>query len=274
RAVARLERALETPLFRRSTRSIRATTAGHAYFDSCSRALETLTQAADRLSTGRESLKGRVRVSVPTTFGHRRFLPILPEFRRLHPGVQIDVHIANRNIDFVREPFDLAIRLNRPRDGAFVARKLGDFSLGVFASPDYLAERGRPTEPSELVEHECASFIMPSTGRELPWTFSPQPESWRPVSPVRIREDVLGLITFARAGGGLIQIYHFLVQAELDRGELVEVLEPFGGRQRPFYLLYPKEVMKNAPARALAEFVLRRSRADAASVARKVLPVV
>lgn len=262
RSVAKLEQRLGVPLFRRNTRHIEATEAGRSYYEACRAALVALDDAEARLRGAREALAGEVRISVPTTYGHHRFLPLLASFRRLHPGIEIDVEVSNKNIDFVREGFDLAIRMGELRDASFVVRRLGDFSLGVFASPSYLAERGRPMTPSELDGHECAVFVMPRTGRPLPWTFVPEPEAIAPRAAVRVRGDVLGLITFARAGGGLVQIYHYLVERELASGQLVEVLREYSGRSRPFSLIYPKEAVKRPAVRALADFIVERARPD------------
>jgi DNA-binding transcriptional LysR family regulator len=262
RSVAKLEKSLGVPLFRRNTRHIEATEAGRSYYEACRAALQTLDDAEARLRGTRDDLAGEVRVSVPTTYGHHRFLPMLASFRRRYPRIEIDVEVANQNIDFVRDGFDLAIRMGELQDASFVVRRLGDFSLGVFASPSYIEERGRPMAPSELDLHECAVFVMPRTGRPLPWTFAPGPESLTPKAAARIRGDALGLITFARAGGGLTQIYHYLVERELERGQLIEVLQEYSGRSRPFSLIYPKEAVTRPAVRVLVDFIVEQSRAD------------
>lgn len=262
RAVAKLERRLGVILFRRNTRHVEATEPGRAYYEACRSALDILDHAEARLQGQDDQPRGEVRVSVPTTYGHHRFIAMLPAFRRRYPRVDIDVQISNQNIDFVRDGFDLAIRMGELDDASFVARRLGDFSVGVFASPAYLSERGAPRTPAELDQHDCGVFAMPRTGRLLPWTFSPGPEALVPRAALRVREDVLGLIGFAVAGGGLIQSYHFLVTRELERGELSEVLADYSGRSRPFSLIYPREATARPAVRALVDFVVEQSRAD------------
>lgn len=268
RAVARLEEELGSPLFRRNTRHVEPTEAGRLYHQATTEALSTLAAAESALQARRFEPSGVVRVSVPTTYGHHRFLPQLAEFTRLHPRVEVDVDISNHNIDFVREGYDLAIRMGDLGDASFVARPLGDFTLGLFGSPGYLDAAGRPQTLRDLADHRCAVFILPSTGRELPWAFFPGPELLHPAAAVRLRTDVLGLISFARAGGGLVQTYHFLVERELARGELEEVLTAHAGFTRPFSLIYPRAVLARPAVRALVDFLTAQGPEDRPGAAR------
>ncbi len=144
RSVARLEQELDTALFRRTTRSLAATDAGQRYYEHAAQALSLLRAGADSMRGERESPAGLVKISIPTTYGLHRLLPRLPEFARQNPRVELEVQISNRNVDFVRDGFDLAVRLGTIADQSLVARRLGTFELGVFASPAYLARRGRP----------------------------------------------------------------------------------------------------------------------------------
>ncbi len=226
-------------------------------------------EAEAQLTRVEDVPSGLVRISVPTTYGHHRFLPLMPEFRRLYPNVEVEVEISNQSIDFVREGFDLAIRMGKLEDASFIARKLGDFSFGVFASPAYLKENGTPTAPTDLASHECGVFVMPRTGRNALWSFSQKPKTFAPKPAIRIRHDVLGLIAFARSGGGLIQMFHFLVEQELIRGELQEVLTDYSGGSQPFSLIYPKEVTARPAVQALIEYTIQSARKKTAPVGFK-----
>jgi len=258
RAVLRLEQTLGVALFRRTTRSITPTEAAQAYYRTASEALDLLTRAELDVSRQRQQRAGVVRLSAPTTFAHHRLLPSLAGFRERHPNIELELHVGNRNIDFAAEGYDLAIRMGAIREAGLVARKLGDFGLGVYGSPDYFARHGTPKQPAQLASHACIGFIMPSTGRLLPWTFVPRPEAWTPPAAVRCAEDVLATITLARAGVGLVQIYDFLVERDLERGLLVEVLRDFRGRSRPFSLVYPRTPERTPAARAVIEHILAR----------------
>ena len=265
RAVAKLERRLGVALFRRNTRHVEATESGRTYYEACKHALDTLDGAEARLLGQHDEPVGDVRVSVPTTYGHHRFIALMPEFRRRYARVNVDVEISNHNVDFVREGFDVAIRMGELHDASFVARRLGDFPLGVFASPEYLRQHGAPSSPEDVADHACGVFSMPRTGRPLPWTFDPGPEALLPPAALRVRHDILGLIGFAVAGGGLIQLYHFLIERELEQGQLVQVLRDYAGRSRPFSLIYPREAAERPAVRALVDFIVEMTRSDRAN---------
>lgn len=259
RAIGRIEERLGVRLFVRSTRRMRLTDDGQLYHEQCRQALAQIEEA-ERAITGHQTVPaGVLRISVPTTYGHSRVMPLLPAFRARYPAVSVEVEVSNRNIDFVEQGFDLAIRLGAPPDSRLVARKLEDASMGVFASPDYLSRHGEPRTLDELQQHTSAQFVRPSTGRVMPWVFRRDGADieLQLDSPVRVLEDVLGCVTFARAGGGLVQIYHFVVAEQLARGELVEVLRPYAGRSRPFSILYPHNRHLSARVRAFVDFMLQ-----------------
>lgn len=258
RSVGRLEARLGLRLFTRTTRQIRLTEDGRAYHASCAQALAQIEEA-ERAVTGQQAVvSGLLRISVPTTYAHFRLLPALPRFTALHPKVKLDIDISNRNIDFVEQGHDLAIRLGEPRDSRLVARRLEDATLGVFAAPSYLKQRGTPKTLADLRQHDCIPFVLPSTGRGMPWLFREDGVDVElPVDgPVRVIDDPLGCISQARAGGGLVQTYHFITAPFLEQGELKEVLKPCAGRTRPFSLLYPQNRHLSAKVRAFVDFLL------------------
>ena len=169
-----------------------------------------------------------------------------------------EAHRLFRNIDFVEEGFDLAIRLGLPQDSRLVARQLEDASLGVFAAPSYLERKGRPKTIADLKRHDCIQFVLPSTGRPMPWLFREGGEDTERsfAGQVRIHDDVLGCINYARAGGGLFQIYHFIAHNAVRAKELVEVLKSCAGRSRPFSILYRQNRHLSARVRAIVDFLL------------------
>jgi DNA-binding transcriptional LysR family regulator len=258
RSVARLEKALGATLFRRTTRELRPTAKGRAYYEKCSAALRLLASGEQELFDAEDGPEpsGLVRISVPTTYGLRRLLPSMSGFRERHPSIELEFQVANNNINFVREGFDLAVRMGAINDAGMVARKLGDFPLGVFASPKYLSRRGEPKSVDDLTKHDCIAFLMPSTGRALPWILAAPNREITPKADIRCADDPHGGIALCRAGLGLFQTYQFLVEDELSSGQLVEVLRPRAGRTRRFSLLYPKEGTRSKAVRAVTDFIL------------------
>lgn len=257
RAVTRLEARLDNQLLRRTTRRIGLTDAGRLYLEQA-RAAFTLLDEAERDAQGEEGeLKGRVRLSVPTTYGHYRLPPLLARFAQSHPSVRVELNITNRNVDLVAEGFDLAIRLGHLPDSGLVARKLEDAALCLVASPDYLQRSGWPKRLDDLQQHICLPFVMPSTGRIAPWVFKEEARDveWLPPSTLQVSGDVLGVVSLAAQGVGICQSYDFIVRQQLEQGSLVELLPALRGRTRPFSVVYAPHRRQSAATRALIDLL-------------------
>jgi DNA-binding transcriptional LysR family regulator len=265
RAVARLEKRLDVRLFVRTTRQIRLTEAGNRYVEQCRLALNLLGDA-EREATGQQTTPaGVLRISMPTPYGHYRVLPLLAEFRRRYPEVTLETHLSNRNIDFADEGFDLAIRGRAPRDSTLIARKLEDAELVVVASPAYLRGAPKLETPDDLVDHDCIQFELPSNGRNIPWLFKRDGESYEVTTGGGYRSsgDVLTGATLARHGAGVCQAYRFIVEKELADGTLKEVLTEYGGCSRPFILLYPHSQHVSSRVRSFVDFLVEKLRPSA-----------
>jgi DNA-binding transcriptional LysR family regulator len=263
RSVARLEERLGVRLFVRTTRQIRLTDAGSRYFEQCRQALAQLADA-EREATGQQSTpSGVLRISMPTPYSHYRVLPLLAAFRNLYPDVTVETHLSNRNIDFADEGFDLAIRGRAPDDSGLIARKLEDAELVVVASPAYLKSAARLETPDDLIHHECIQFALPSTGRNIPWLFQNEGEEIEMMTRGgnSTSGDVLAGASLARHDAGLFQTYRFVVEKDLKDGTLREVLTPYGGRTRPFVLLYPHARHLSSRVRAFVDFLVDKLRA-------------
>lgn len=261
RSVGRLEERLGAKLFTRTTRLMRLTDEGRAYFEQCREALAQIENAERAINGSQAEPSGLLRISVPTTYGHYRVLPLLPQFMVQYPKVKVEVDVSNRNIDFVEDGYDLAIRAGTPTDSRLVARKLEDATFGIFAAPQYLTRRGTPQSPAQLQDHDCIAFVMPSSGRGLPWVFRDDGQDMDlPVqSRVSVQGDLLGCLSFAVGGGGLLQAYHFVAHGHVQSGSLLEVLQAFGGRSRPFSIVYPHNRHLSAKVRAFVGFLLEHA---------------
>lgn len=275
RSIARLEARLKVKLFARTTRQVRLTHDGRLYFEHCRQALGQI-EAAERAITGRQGQPaGSLRISAPTTYAHHRLLPLLPRLMAKHPQLEIEINVSNRNIDFVEEGYDLAIRAGTPPDTRLVARPLEDAALGVFASPAYLRKYGTPRSLADLQQHTCIQFELPSTGRPMPWVFAIDGREVDQLfeSRLRVSDDVLGCVSLARAGGGLCQTFDFVAAEAVQRGELVEVLLDHRGRSRPFSVLYPQNRHLSAGVKAFVDFLVGEVQPRGALRRRKDSPV-
>lgn len=257
RAVSRLETRLGRQLLQRTTRRVGLTEAGRVYLEQARSAFSLLDEA-ERDGQGQEGdLTGRVRMSVPTTYGHYRLPPLLARFSQNYPRVQVDLNITNRNVDLIAEGFDLAIRLGQMPDSGLVARKLEDAALLLVASPAYLHRMGTPQTLDDLHRHMCLPFILPRTGRIAPWVFREDERDvdWLPASPIETSDDVLGVVSLAEHGMGICQSYEFIVQDRIQRGQLVEVLPHLRGRSRPFSVIFAPHRRQSAATRAMIDLL-------------------
>ncbi|WP_322547677.1 LysR family transcriptional regulator [Stenotrophomonas geniculata] len=258
RAVTRLEARLGRQLLQRTTRRVGLTDAGRLYLEQVRTAFGLLNDAERDVLAQDGALAGRVRLSVPTTYGHYRLPPVLARFAQQYPQVQVELNITNRNVDLVAEGFDLAIRLGQLPDSGLVGRKLEDAPLVLVASPEYLQRRGTPQTLDDLQQHLCLPFVMPRTGRLAPWIFQDDGRDvdWLPRSSIETSDDVLGVVSLAEQGIGICQSYAFIVRERLRRRQLVEVLPQLRGRSRPFSVIYAPHRRQSAAARAMIELLV------------------
>lgn len=253
RALDRLERRLGAQLLRRTTRSLALTDHGRLYLEQTKAAFAMIRDTELALQSEDSAVAGRVRLSVPTTWGHYRAASRLAAFVQRYPEVEIELNICNRNVDLVAEGFDAAVRLGELPDSGLVARPLEDAPLCLVASPDYLARAGEPQSFEALAAHRCIPFILPSSGRLLPWALRVDGTDvdWAPPARLTVADDVLGCVRLAEAGAGIAQSYDFIVADALRQGRLREVLVQTRGRSRRFSLLYAPHRHLSRATRAL-----------------------
>ena len=259
RGVGRLEERLGIKLFRRTTRSMSLTDDGRLYFEQCRAAITQIDDAEKNITGQQNEPRGLLRISAPSTYAHYRLLPRLADFRSRHPLIELDINIANRNIDFVEDGYDVAIRLGTPPDSRLIARKLEDARVGVYATPAYLKKHGQPTGLADLKDkkaHTLLPFVLPSTGKALSWIFMQdgQQIEMLPNSTLQVSEDPMGCVILARSSMGLVQTFSWI--ADSFKSEFLEVLKPFSGCTRPFYLLYPQNRHLSAKVRSLVDFLM------------------
>ncbi|WP_336937316.1 LysR family transcriptional regulator [Acinetobacter modestus] len=259
RSIARLEKHLETLLFVRTTRQVRLTTQGKIYFDECKQALNQILEAEQLLKNQTQQPSGLIRISVPTPYGHYRILPLLAKFSQQYPAINIDVQLTNKNVDFIAEGYDLAIRGRQFADSNLIARQLEQAELIVVASQEYLKQFGTPQSLEDLQHHQCIQFVLPSTGKNVPWLFKSNQQliEYQSAGNIRCLDDILGTVTLAKHSTGLLQTYRFIVEKELKNGDLIEVLSEFSGTSRPFSLLYPSKKHESFHIRVFIDFLLK-----------------
>ena len=158
RRVTELEEELGVQLLHRTTRKLALTEAGRSYYEQAERALGELQAAAESASGMDTEARGIVRVTAPVDIGVLALAEIVTDFVRQYPEIHVELSLSSKVVDLVEEGFDIGIRAGRSRDASLVVRRLGTAALGLYASPAYLKEHGRPQAIDDLREHDCVLF--------------------------------------------------------------------------------------------------------------------
>ncbi len=239
-AIKALETRLGTRLLERTTRHVRPTLDGQAYYERCVQVLTDLDDAEAVFRQGASSPRGVLRVDMSGTHATRVVLPRIHEFHALHPDVELVLSSGDRLVDLVREGVDCVIRAGAPRDQSLVARRLALMPQAIVASPDYLAAHGTPRHPDELAAHQVVGFFASSGALDYPLELDVDGAARRFDLPGWLSvNDAENYVLGALRGCGLIQVPRFHVEQELADGRLVEVLGAWRSPDFPLSALYP-----------------------------------
>lgn len=224
RMVSRLEDALGVRLMHRTTRRLALTPEGDLFLGHARNVLATLEEAQADLSASSGKLAGTVRINCGSAFAHHRLAPSLPTFLAAYPKVRVEIAVSDRRIDLLDEQADIAVRIGKLEDSDLTGVSLGTVRRVIAASPDYLARRGVPTMPRDLLDHDC--LLLSGFPRQACW---PMIEDGRNV-PVNVRGPVVAdtaetLLRLAEAGAGIARLGDFLGTGALAAGSLVPILE-------------------------------------------------
>ena len=206
-----------------STRSITLTAEGALFLARSRRVLAEIEAAEQELSQSAGSPRGKLRVSLPLVSS--LVLPLLADFMREYPEVELDLDFSDRLVDVIEEGFDAVVRTGELADSRLSVRRLGQFSQLLVASPDYLARRGTPLVPADLAAHACLHYRYPATGKVEVWPLVPAPDGAEARPPVSmICNNMETRLCFALRGRGIALLPDFCVREALASGQLQSVL--------------------------------------------------
>jgi LysR family transcriptional regulator, transcriptional activator for aaeXAB operon len=261
--VRQLERDMGVTLLTRSTRKLRLTVAGERFHEGCAAMLAAARGAGEQLAQMRDAPVGELRVSSPVGFA-RHLGPALAPLLAANPGLRLHLQVDDTLIDLVEQRIDLAIRFGRLPDSTWVAHRLGEMPLTVCAAPAYLAARGVPTAPAELLAHDWLRTAGGSLGAML--------ELHGPggaVERLRVEARVtsnnqLSLQQMCEAGLGLAVMGDLDVEDSLKAGRLVPLLTHWRPPPLGMYALTPQRDTQPAKVRFAID-ALRRAMAGVGS---------
>lgn len=265
RKVLELEAHLKTRLLIRSSRRVTLTEAGRSYVAACRRILDEVSDA-ERTAAGEYSTpKGDLLITAPIVFGRLHVLPIVADFLKAYPEISVRLMLADRVVNVTEEQIDIALRIGELPDSSLVATRVGAIRRVVCASPDYLAARGTPKHPNDLLAHDCITFegLM----SPLEWTFRiNKADKWIAIRSRLVVNTAEAAIDAAVAGLGVTRVLSYQVEAARRAGQLVLMLEAFEPAPKPVNLVHAGQGLLPLKTRAFLDFAAQRLRARIAAI--------
>jgi DNA-binding transcriptional LysR family regulator len=259
RKISELEAHLDAQLMTRSNRKIALTEAGRSYVEAAREILERVEEA-ERAATGEYSApKGDLTMTAPIVFGRLHVLPVVLEFLKAYPDINIRLILGDRVFNMVEDQIDVALRIGNLPDSNLIASRLGSIRRIVYASPDYLARRGEPRHPRDLIMHDCVTFEGLATAQS--WMFADGRKTLS--APIRSRLAVNtaeAAVDAAVAGLGITRVISYQAASAVTEGRLVPLLEPFEQPAPPVNLVHVPQGQIPLKLRAFLDFATPRLR--------------
>lgn len=259
RVIARTERRIGTRLLLRTTRAIRFTAEGEAYLRGARRILADMAEVEDAI-TDQGVPRGRLRVSASVAHGRLAIVPLIAAFSTRYPAIVVDLALGDELVDILGGQADVAIRFGHLADSPLTARYIGETRQVVVASPDYLARFGAPQVPEDLLEHNCLRFNFRRAAHDWPFRRAGVDFALKVGGTIEGSSGE-ALAQFARLGTGIARIGAFSVQADLDGGQLVPLLEAYNPDDRePIHAVFVGGGAMPARVRAFIDFLVEHHR--------------
>jgi DNA-binding transcriptional LysR family regulator len=260
RKVAELEARLNAQLFQRSSRQMTLTDAGRSYIEACRRIIEQVDDAERAVSGEYRAPKGDLAVTAPWGLGHMHLVPIATEFLTAYPEIALRLVLTDRIVNTVEENIDISIRIGTLADSSLIATRIGSVRTVLCASAGYLAGRGQPKAPDDLVNHDCISIADNAAQRT--WKFS---KAGREITaPIRSRlivNDSEAAIDAAIAGAGIARVMSYKMEAARRAGTLTVLLKPYELEPLPMHIVYTERKPMPLKIRAFLDWVIPRLKA-------------
>ena len=262
RRVARMEASLGVRLLSRTTRGISATEAGLELKSRGERILTELADAEEAMAQQGDGVVGRLRLSLPLSFGVRHVTPLLTELVQRHPRLEIDAEYTDRITDLIADRFDAAVRIGALKDSSLVARRIAPVRVLVVASPSYLASQGTPLTPGDLEAHPCLIY---TGGSSSDWVFRSGKRTIAIRPKARLRSDSGDAIAqWVRAGLGIGVLPAFLITDAIEFGDLRPLLLDYALPEVAIHVVRPPGSYVPGKVRVLIDMLVERLGGDAA----------
>ncbi|MBU2917074.1 LysR family transcriptional regulator [Psychrosphaera sp. F3M07] len=221
RSVAKIESALKTTILIRTTRRVMLTDAGKKFIDAVSLGLQHIQSAElDIIATGKMP-QGKLRVDAASPFIFHQLTPHIHAFTKAYPEIELELNSNEGIIDLIEKRTDVAIRIGKLEDSTLYARTLGRSPLFIVASPEYIAQNGVPKTPNDLKSHNLIGFSNIKLLNQWPL------KGWDNVIPTITASNGETIRQLALSGNGITCLSGFMVNSDIESGQLISLLEPY-----------------------------------------------
>jgi DNA-binding transcriptional LysR family regulator len=253
--VRSLEERLGARLLNRTTRKLSLTEAGRSYYEQCGLILAQIAAADTSIAELTSVPRGTLRLNAASVLTANT-APLVSAYTAAYPDVTVEFTATDRMVDLVEEGIDVAIRFNQAPDSSLIVRRLGQFSVILCASPDYLARHGAPREPADLSHHQCLAYMYQGFDKlTREWRIvGPDGETTVPISSKLQTNSLETLYAAACTGRGIAMVPSCTAQQAISAGELVRVLPEHHMGAYPIIALYPHRQHISAKVRSFLDF--------------------
>jgi len=257
RAIAALEAHLGVALFHRTSRVVRLTEEGSALLERVAD-IQSLVRDAEQVVMGhRTEPRGELHVTAPMMFGRLHVMPVIADLLARHPGMNARLMLLDRNVRLAEEGIDVAVRIGVLEDSSLIATRIGEVRQVIVASPAYLAQRGVPATPGDIVGHDAIVTDGARGGDR--WRFGPDGRASHAITPRLAVNSIDAVLAAACSGVGLANVLSYQAEKALKAGTLQTVLDDFAPPALPIHLLYPANRATLPTVRVFIDAMRRRS---------------
>jgi DNA-binding transcriptional LysR family regulator len=261
KTITRLETRLGVRLLNRTTRRLTPTAEGETLIARARHILAELDEAEMEVTRTRGAPRGFLRINTLVAFGLHTLPPVLPEFLRRYPEVNVELSVTDRLIDLTDEGVDLAVRSGRLPDSSLVARKICDTERMICAAPWYLKRHGTPRRPEELLGHNC--IVIGGYPQLRRWPFD-DPQAPGGIRTIEVGGNVSAnnaenVLQMALLGVGIVRLGDLVIAEHVNARRLVPILadrhhvEPL-----PLHAVYPQSRLRSPKVAAMVDFLIEK----------------
>lgn len=250
-AISNLESHLGSRLINRDNRNFQLTEAGTTYYEECARILADISSLEDEMRNEESALEGRIHLTAPITYGVKVLSPIVAEFLRQNPKVELNLSLSESNMDLVQSGLDVAIRIGNLPDSAMLMRHLSETQMKLCASPEFISKHPNIQTLADLVPLNCFRY------RWTPkWIFTVDGERKEIVPTGSVLSDSgEALLQLAIGGNGVCYLPDFICEEALASGQLVRILPRHKAQSLAIQAVFPPNRHMPARVRRLIDFL-------------------